>query len=236
MKRLSILVVEDEILIAETIKSYLQERGHKVVAIAISYEEAIEAYKLNEPDLILLDIRLYGEKSGLDFGAYLNGLNSPTPFIFLTSQYDKRIVNQALKIKPSGYLTKPISKETLWTTVESAAQLAPAESETVAIYDGKTNHKVKIEDILYIQADHVYVNIHTTYNDVIVVRNSLHQIKETINNEHLLSCHRSYLINLKHLTKWTKDTLTLNNSISIPLSKSKKNEVLEKIISTFSSN
>ena len=231
MKELSILVVEDEILIAETIKSYLQERGHKVVAIAISYEEAVEAYKLNEPDLILLDIRLYGEKSGLDFGIYLNNQSSHPPLIFLTSQYDKRIVNEALKIKPSGYLTKPISKETLWTTVESAA-LATLESETIAIYDGKTNHKLNIEDILYIQADHVYVNIHTTNKGVIVVRNSLQQIKDAINSEHLLSCHRSYLVNLLHLTKWTKDTLTLGNSILIPLSKSKKNDVLTKILST----
>lgn len=234
MKSLSILVVEDEILIAETIKYYLQERGHEVVAIAISYEEAVEAYALQKPDIVLLDIRLYGTKSGLDFGKYLNEQKNSAPFIFLTSQYDKRIVDQAIQLRPAGYLTKPIGKESIWTTVESAAQLNQSSSGATAIYDGKTNHKIKTEDILFIQADHVYVNIHTTKEEVIVARNSLQQIMTLINSDFLLFCHRSYIINLKHLTKWTKNTLTINDSISIPLSKSKRNEVMARIDTLYS--
>jgi len=67
-----ILIVEDEILIAETIKTYLNERGHIITEIAISYEEAIDAYQREQPDVILLDVRLYGKKSGIDVAEYLD--------------------------------------------------------------------------------------------------------------------------------------------------------------------
>lgn len=65
MKSFNVLVVEDEILIAETIKIYLEERGHQVINIAISFDEALQAYHLRRPDMVLLDIRLYGQNQGL---------------------------------------------------------------------------------------------------------------------------------------------------------------------------
>ncbi len=230
MKSLSILIVEDEILIANVIKLYLEERGHCVTAIAISYEEAITQYTLNRPDLVLLDIRLYGKKSGIDFSGFLREQENSPPFIFLTSQFDKNILNLALKNKPNGYLTKPIVKETLWTTIETAAQLSGITNNTQAILsDGKQNHQVAVEDILFIKADHVYINIHVINDKVITLRSTLNNILEKINDSSLLLCHRSFIINSRHITKWTQKHLILRDSIKIPVSRSKKEEVFSKI-------
>ena len=155
--------------------------------------------------------------------------NSP-PFIFLTSQFDKNILNLALKNKPNFYLTKPIVKETLWTTIETAAQLSGITNNTQAILsDGKQNHQVAVEDILFIKADHVYINIHVINDKVITLRSTLNNILEKINDSSLLLCHRSFIINSRHITKWTQKHLILRDSIKIPVSRSKKEEVFSKI-------
>ncbi|MBK7010747.1 MAG: response regulator [Saprospiraceae bacterium] len=120
MQPLKILIVEDEILIGETIKIYLRERGHIPMDIVISYEEALQAISLSLPDVVLVDIRLFGEKSGIDLAEVIQNQYDQLPIVFLTSQYDVRVSNKALELNPSGYLVKPIQKESLWTTVELA--------------------------------------------------------------------------------------------------------------------
>lgn len=227
MTSLSILIVEDEILIAETISMYLEERGHSVQGIAISYVEALKAFHQKRPDLVLLDIRLYGERSGLDFARYLLGLEDHPPFIYLTSQYDRRIVEKALVTNPSGYLTKPINKQTLWTTIETAA--AKIMSHCMSIYDGKTYHIISITDILYIQADHVYVRVHTTDGGVIMARKSMKQLLSEINSNDLIYCHRSYVVNLRFVRKWATDVLELSNGAKIPMSRSRREDLLSRI-------
>ena len=83
MTSLTVLVVEDETLIAEIIRIYLEERGHKMVGNPISYDEAVAGIITLKPDIVLLDIRLYGDKSGLDVAAYLRKHQPDLPFMFL---------------------------------------------------------------------------------------------------------------------------------------------------------
>ena len=238
MKSLSIVIVEDEIIIANLIKEYMVERGHIVLGIAISYEEAVSLYLEFNPDLFILDIRLYGDKSGIDFSRFIQQQPNSPPFVFLTSQFDTRILEVALMSNPNGYLTKPITKESLWTTVESAMKLHSNKfqkttkteaQKIVKIYDGRIYHLVPKEEILYIQAEHVYLNVHTIYNKVITTRSTLSDILKLIDSDYLLTCHRSYIVNLRYVTTWSINKLILNNSISIPLSKSRREEVLSKI-------
>lgn len=221
--------MEDEIIIAETIKYYLEQRGHNVLSIAISYDEAVQAYRLRRPDLVLLDIRLYDQKSGIDFANFLITQSEAPPYIYLTSQYDQRILAEALKTNPSGYLTKPIQKETLWTTVEAAYQLHTSTKPIngmIKIYDGKKNHQIKLSDILYIQADHIYSKIILANYSEIISRNTLHSLLEELNNNIMIWCHRSYIVNRNHIESWSSEGILLKDKIVIPISRSRKNEVI----------
>lgn len=149
MKALNVLIVEDELLIAETIKLYLTERGHVVGGMAISYDEAIQKINETKPDVILLDIRLYGEKSGLDIAQYLHITNNKTPYIIVSSQYDTPYIERAMRAEASGYITKPISKETLWSTLELAILRSKESSINNLYVDLKISHgiqRVKISD------------------------------------------------------------------------------------------
>jgi len=230
MKSLNILIVEDEILIAETIKIYLEERGHVVLNISISYDEATQAYYLRKPDLILLDIRLYGEKSGIDFANFLTNQKESVPFVYLTSQYDQRILDHALKTNPYGYLTKPVQKQSLWTSIESAYNLfisKNVEDKIVFIQDGRNNYHINVNEILYIRAEHVYSKIITIDTQEITVRKTLQQVFELLEFDFIIYCHRSYIINCKHITSWTNDSIVLQNDILVPISRSRRKEILE---------
>lgn len=222
---LKILIVEDEILIAETVRFFLKEQGHRVQGICISYEEALEAFERQRPDLVILDIRLYGSKSGIDFANFLQAQPEKVPFIYLTSQHDRRIFNLALDTTPYGYLAKPIQKESLWATVETAYRLfesGETPSVELTIFDGQTNYRVKEQEIVCIKSDHIYANVHLTDGRTIITRKPLSQFLEKIKSKRLFQCHRSFIINTGYVESWDRDSVIMTNGEIIPVSRSKK--------------
>ena len=232
MRSISVLIVEDEILIAETISIYLEERGHRVTGIAISFEEAVESLEHNPPDVVLIDIRLYGERSGIDLARFLRDREDKVPYVFLTSQYDRRIVENAMSTDPKGYLTKPIQKETLWTTVELAftqyEKSLEGDSRKVHLTDGSRSYILDEKEILFINAEHVYIRIHLEHKENIMIRQTLIQVLEQLDEKTFVQCHRGYIVNMYHITKYSSGNILIKD-FKIPISRSRKNEVMEKI-------
>ncbi|HRI00573.1 MAG TPA: response regulator transcription factor [Saprospiraceae bacterium] len=232
MINLNILIVEDEVLIAQTIQLYLKEKDYHVCSICISYQEAIEAYHLYNPDLVLLDIRLYGEKSGIDIAKYLQALDHGPPFLFLTSQHDKRILDEAISTMPYGYIAKPLQKETLWTSIEAAMKLYKFHSKVeskLELIDGKNRHLIKVSDIMFIETDHVYSNIYLVNDIKLIVRYSLIFFQEKLDPDHFIRCHRSYMINKKFISSWNKEEITMADKTKIPIGKTNRDKTLEMI-------
>ena len=230
MKSISVTIVEDELLIAESIKIFIQERGHQVTDICISYEEAIQSLVKSPPDLFLLDIRLYGEKSGIDIASYLSE-HSDIPFVFLTSQYDELILKEAISTTPFGYLTKPFRKETLWTTLEAAYQLASSKKyieNKISLFDGRNTHRVLTEQIIYIKADHVYIEIFLKDSKTITVRNTLSEIFMELKGSLFLMPHRSYIVNRNYIKSWDQNNIYLEE-ITIPVSRNRKKEIMDSL-------
>lgn len=230
MKPLNILIVEDEILIADLIEDYLSEVGHKVAGAAISFDEAVENYHQTQPDLILLDIRLYGEKSGLDFARYLTTLEEQTPIVFLTSQFDEKTLQQALTTNPCGYLAKPIHKESLWTTIATAHQLSQRENSSITslvVPYGKTQHQLQLDEILYLEADHIYVNIYLVNGNIIRIRKPLKHFLEVLKDSFIIQCHRGYMVNKHQIRYWGANSLTLSSGQEVPVSRRKRNSLMD---------
>jgi len=226
MKSISALIVEDELLIAETIKLYLKERGHSVVGIAISYEETIQLLKKTNPDIILLDIRLYGEKSGIDVANYLHNLAQNIPYIIVSSQYDSKIIEDAMYAGAVGYITKPIAKETLWSTIELAVLKLEDDITKETYIDLKISHdmqRIKVNDIIYIKSDHVYVEVICTSSKYLC-RYTLTELLDKIDQPHFIRCHRSYIINMKKIQRYSASKIWINNE-EIPVSASYRETV-----------
>ncbi|MCK4653239.1 MAG: response regulator [Candidatus Cloacimonetes bacterium] len=123
-----ILIVEDEPMIAEGIKTILTQSGYKVIAIINNGEEAIEKAEELKPDLVLMDIVLSGKISGIKAGEKIfKEFN--IPIIFLTAFADDKTVNSAKSANPYGYIVKPFDPEELYATIEIALVKHKAEKE-----------------------------------------------------------------------------------------------------------
>ena len=94
MKTYRILIVEDDIFIAQDIRHCLERMNYHVAAISYDAEEAIEAITSHQPDLVLLDIHLGKGKSGIEIAEQLRDVYQ-IPFVFLTSFATQSILDQA---------------------------------------------------------------------------------------------------------------------------------------------
>lgn len=226
-----ILIVEDEILIADNIKRFLVQQGYDVVGIAISYDEATFLIETEHPDIILLDIRLNGEKSGIDIATYLNHKSIKIPFVFLTSQMDSKNIEDAKKTFPSGYLSKPIQHESLKATIEITLHKINTKAEQqniIQLNDGNSKHLIPANDISFIQAEHVYAKIFKTNGEYILQRSSLKDLITILPNSLFIQTHRSFIVNKNHISRYDSQYIYINTS-EIPISRSKKKEVINKI-------
>ena len=233
MQPLKILIVEDEILIGETIKIYLRERGHIPMDIVISYEEALQSISLSLPDVVLVDIRLFGEKSGIDLAEVIQNQYAQLPIVFLTSQYDVRVSNKALELNPSGYLVKPIQKESLWTTVELAynKKINQNTSPSIKFADGTKVFYLSANQIKYISSDHIYIVLHTTNSGEITLRMSLTEVESLLEKASFIRCHRSYIVNKSYITQYDTHSFVIDQ-LNIPISRSHKSEVKKLMLET----
>lgn len=114
-----VLIVEDEILIAEELKERLSRLGYSVIAAVDSADEGIGIATKEVPDLVLMDIRLRGEKDGVEAAVEIRR-QVDVPIVYLTAHSDKLTVDRAQKTDHDGFLLKPFHRRELQSTIEVA--------------------------------------------------------------------------------------------------------------------
>jgi DNA-binding NarL/FixJ family response regulator len=141
MSNISILIIEDEVVIAQDIAGKVSRLGYDVAGIKHSSEKAIDYLSFHTPDLVLCDIRIKGEKDGIDI-AEMNQKEKRIPFIFLTSLSDRATLDRAKKTLPYGYIIKPFNDRDLLSAIEMALYRHSAELDKLAITKDKVNQIV----------------------------------------------------------------------------------------------
>jgi PAS domain S-box-containing protein len=119
MQEKSILIVEDEGVVALSIQAALTKMGYKVVGIAVTGNEAIALATEHKPDVILMDIHIKGDMDGIETTEKLNEIVD-IPVIFLTAYADDETVKRAIKTKSHSYLVKPYNPRELYSNIEFA--------------------------------------------------------------------------------------------------------------------
>jgi two-component system, response regulator PdtaR len=114
-----ILVVEDDWFAGMDMEAALNHAGYDVLGVVMSSEEAIEAAGENRPDLILMDVRLVGARDGVDAALEI-GRRFGIRCLFVTAFVDPALRSRAEPARPIGWLTKPISGESLVAAVRDA--------------------------------------------------------------------------------------------------------------------
>ncbi|TAG91401.1 MAG: hybrid sensor histidine kinase/response regulator [Oscillatoriales cyanobacterium] len=121
MNPTKVLVVEDEVIVAQDIAGRLKKLGYIVTATVASGEEAIEKAAENRPDIVLMDIVLKGEMDGVAAAQQIRTkVNVPT--VFLTAYADETTLERAKITNPFGYIIKPFQQQDLRVAIEIALQ------------------------------------------------------------------------------------------------------------------
>lgn len=238
MSKVKIGIVEDEAIIADHIASLLTQLGYQVAEPAGSYAEALQLLEEEKPDLLLLDVQLGGRKDGIDLGAKIRE-DYRIPFIFLTANADGATVERAKKVNPAGYLVKPFTRDDLYTAIEICLHNSSADrpetteragkpfATALFIKDGPLFNKVRVADILYLESEHVYVNVHTA-DRKFLVRTSLQDYLAHFDPQSFLRIHRSYAVNLEHIQSVHPEYVIING-ITLPVGKSFRSELVKKL-------
>ncbi len=119
MDKVNILIVEDEVLIAEDLKFCLVGLGYHALKPVESGEAALEVIASESVDLILMDILLKGELDGIQTSRLIRE-NYTIPIIYMTSHSDQTTLEAAKETEPLGYILKPFSENELHGTIELA--------------------------------------------------------------------------------------------------------------------
>lgn len=230
-------VVEDEPMTAEMIGKTLIKLGYATSPAATNYVDAIRMIESEAPDIVLIDIFLEGEKDGIELAEKINR-DYKVPFIFLTADSQKVTLQRAKSVSPPAYLIKPFSNEELYCAIEiclnNFSKKLKLENRTgnpylkdvIFVKDGNYFNKVKVDDIYYIESDHVYINIYTKSKKM-TVRNSLNTFFEGLDKSIFFRTHRSYVVNINHIDSISMDHVTVNG-MNVPSSRKYHNDILLK--------
>lgn len=114
-----VLVVEDERIIAMTIRQMLEERGYVVTGTAATAKMAVQEARSSAPDIVLMDIRLSGEVDGIEAARQIEA-DTGTPIVFLTSYTEDETIRRASQCRAYSYLVKPVQAAELHATLQIA--------------------------------------------------------------------------------------------------------------------
>lgn len=114
-----VLVVEDEGIIAKDLEMRLRRQGYAVAGVIASGEEAVRKTAEMKPDLVLMDIVLYGDVDGIQAAGEIRS-RFDIPVIYLTAYADDRILDRAKLTEPYGYIIKPFEDTELRSAIEMA--------------------------------------------------------------------------------------------------------------------
>ncbi|WP_103069818.1 LytR/AlgR family response regulator transcription factor [Aquimarina sediminis] len=238
VKNRKVLIVEDEFSIALDIKISLEKLEYFVVGIASSYTEAMKYASETIMDVVVMDVNISGDKNGIETAEEIYQ-KYKIPVVFLTAYGDDTTFKDALQTKPFGFLLKPFKIKELSFALQIALQKQVENKreetsitnnklgDTLFIKDKSQLIKVKMSDILWVEAMDNYTQI-ITKNKKVVVNMFLKEFYEKMPQDKFLRIHRSYMVALEKIDKIENRFVYVGNK-SIPVSKAYKSQLLERL-------
>ena len=230
---IKVLIVEDEMLVAEDIATDLSQHGFEITDTLISGEECINRFEELNPDVIIMDIHIKGKYDGIITAKLLNE-KKIVPIVYLTANSDEQTIKRLLDIFPASFISKPYNKTDLIIAIEVAYNLQHANkyneikkesTNSIFIKMGNQYKKIKLSDILYLEAAGSYSKIYTEKETMMVSYNLSH-FENIIQNSIFKRIHRSYIINIKYVDGLESNSVIISQK-AIPVSKQYYKEVMK---------
>ena len=113
-----ILIVEDQFIEANNLQMILEKAGYSVCTIARSVPIALEVVETEKPDMVLVDIFLHGNLTGIDLARKLR--EKDIAFVYLSANSNKKTLDEAKVTRPYGFLVKPFREKDILVTLDIA--------------------------------------------------------------------------------------------------------------------
>lgn len=206
-----ILICDDEHIIIEKIREYLQEyftlHGYEMPEfVSFSDGDSLLADS-GQKDILFLDIEMPGP-NGIFVGSELKKAN-PNILIFITTAY-MQYLDDAMRFQVFRYLTKPLEKERLFQNMDDAIRFYYRLASTVIIDDGNTSTKISESDIIYIEAQARTTLVHTV-SGVYPAKKTIHAWIDTLNAGSFFQSHKSYIVNMKYVLEFNHEMITFDS-------------------------
>lgn len=204
---MKIAIVEDELIIATNIWRKLIAVGYEAFPPCSSFNEAVELLEKENPDIILIDIRIKGHRDGIHLAEYIRE-NYDMPIIFVTANGDAATIERAKMARPNAYVVKPFTKQDLHAAIEIAclnftpkqvAETEPKKSNFVVLKAGHDLVRILNDDILYITSEGNYAVVSLKDGKTKRIRTTLSLIEEQLDKEIFFRISRFCVVNFTHV-------------------------------------
>lgn len=203
-----VYIVEDISIVRLMLEECMKSNGFEVVGSSPSAELAWEEIQSLEIDLVLLDIQLIGQKTGIWLGQKINQ-NLQIPFIYITANENQKTAEEVLQTNPVGFIIKPINIIQLITTAKIALNVKTNnQQKQVIIQDGLKSINLSIDDIYFLQSEGNYLHIYMK-NSHFLVRSSLEDLLEKLNDKKFIRIHQRFAFNLEKKFEYSNDRINI---------------------------
>jgi len=231
MSKSSILIVEDEPLIADDIAMILEQNDYTISGIVDNGADAIEELQKLKPSMALLDINIEGDMDGVKLAHHINR-DFSIPFLFLTSYYDNNTLQRVKATNPWGYIVKPFAEGDLVANIElalmkSGKTIGVPSNDKFFIRDHNELNSIDPADILYVESDDNYANIFTSERKH-VVSHTLKSVEEQLVGLEFVRTHKSYLVNFSKVTSIHEGYVFIEE-VKIPIGRTYKDQLLKSL-------
>ena len=220
------IIVDDDLVTCKIFEGYVSKSAS--LNLIGTFNDSIEARntiaKRQDIDLVILDIQM-PEMNGFDF---IGSLDSPPNIILISSAEEYAI--KAFDLNVVDYLLKPVSYGRFCKAIDKTIRYN-AEDEEIFIKKGSSLVKLKLKDIVYIEALENYVTLNTS-NDKFTIHFTMKAIENQLTSSVFIRVHRSYIINKSMIQAINENSLELNVggvNRSIPVGKSFRDSLLDDI-------
>lgn len=227
----NVVIIDDEYLAIQVLESFISKiPDYQIIAKFENPLDALDFLHKNEVDVLFIDIQM-PQITGISFARSM----VQKPLIVFTTAYPEHAV-EAFDLDVLDYLVKPISFERfLKSVVRINAKLnSPAlfpgnhsEPETLTIKADGAFHKIKLNDILYIESDREYVKIFTEHRRFYFLER-LKNIEDKLPQSQFTRIHKSYIVRNAAAQTLDGNMLTIRN-VQLPVSREKRQIVLEQL-------
>lgn len=233
---LNILIVEDDLTLAIDLEMMVAAMGYNVIGKTDNATDALQIIESQQPDLVLMDIEIKGDLTGIELAEKIRPTDIPV--LFITGFDDQEHYQRARQTNNIGYLIKPVRKFTLHAAIETAFRRLSKETSGKENFSHKNSlffkkrgilHRIRIPSILFVSADDDYTIVETTKGRF-VSSLRLFEMNQMLEVFDFLKVHRSHVVNLHKVDQVdTRNNWLKIGPHSIPVSRNNKPIVLHKL-------